>query len=210
MFQLPSGQRLFFSFFFSFERLVGSSFNQESLSFSHRFPSPRVLIPSRTHESSPSTDHVAPSPTPFCDGAFDSVSPTSLAVPLPDLESLFRPTLPILHHIPKGARNAWASLVSNLCSDISRDPSCLSIWTKFFMLPRCVLGNPVRGGQSNWRNTLSMIRPRIRRWKADEVCELWNEMLAENAKCTHKSCSRKVSAESALKSKIRRAIKVCH
>ena len=73
------------------------------------------------------------------------------------------------------------------------------------MLPRCVLGNPVRGGQSNWWNNLSLIRSRIRRWKADEVCELWNEMLAENAKHTHRFRSRKVSTESTLKSKIWKA-----
>ena len=137
----------------------------------------------------PSTDHMAPSWPPSCDRAANSVSSIFLTALFPYLESLFRPTLPTLHHVPKRTRNAWASLGSILCSDISRDPSCLNTWTKYFMLPRCntwtkyfmlprcntwtkyfmlpqcVLSNLVKGGQSNWRNTLSLTRSCIHCWK---------------------------------------------
>ena len=119
-------------YLFSFEHLVGSSFIQESLSISfsisHRLPPPWVLASPRIHESSPSTDHMVPSLPLSCDGASNSGFSMSLAAPLPNLESLFVPHSLLSTTFLREPGMLWASLVSNLCTDISRDPSCLSTW----------------------------------------------------------------------------------
>ena len=70
-------------------------------------------------------------------------------------------------------------IVGEVLLAISSAPSNLSAWCKLFMLARCVLANPVRGGRSHWRNTLNSIRCRIRRWKAGAFNDLWSEVLQE-------------------------------
>ena len=52
-----------------------------------------------------------------------------------------------LQHVPKGARDIWAEVVGEpALRSITNNPSDLDPWRLFFMLPRCVLANPVRGG----------------------------------------------------------------
>ena len=69
-------------------------------------------------------------------------------------------------------------------------------WGEFFMLPRCILGSPVRGGRSSWRKILSLVLSRIRRWRAGEIGALWDEMLTENSKLVRKYEARKGATES--------------
>ena len=70
------------------------------------------------------------------------------------------------------------------------------------MLPRCILGSPVKGGRANWRKILSLVLSRIRRWKAGEIRALWDEMLMENSMLTRKRESKKANTESLHKSHI--------
>ena len=86
--------------------------------------------------SSPSTEMHPDMSSPVCDT-------------LPSLDSILRVRVPILRHVPKGARDAWAGIVGEVLSAISSAPSNLTAWCKFFMLARCILANPVRGGRSH-------------------------------------------------------------
>ena len=52
--------------------------------------------------------------------------------PFPSLDSIFELKLPTLQHVPKGARDAWAALLSSVCSAIARDPTDLVLWSKIF------------------------------------------------------------------------------
>lgn len=69
------------------------------------------------------------------------------------MNDICKVSLPTLHHVPKGARDAWASIVADICVSISKDPFHLDAWKKFFMVPRCILANPSRGGRIHWRET---------------------------------------------------------
>ena len=89
---------------------------------------------------------------------------------LPSLDSIFRIGVPTLHHVPKAARDAWAGdVLLSTCSD----PTDVDAWVKFFLLPRCILANPARGGHCHWHDTLKNVHSRIAKWRAGEFAELW-------------------------------------
>ena len=77
------------------------------------------------------------------------------------------------------------------------DSSDLDVWCKSFMLARCVLANPARGGRSNWRETLKTVRTRIRRWQAGDIMGLWSEVVEEEDTLTQRRRKpKKIAAES--------------
>ena len=79
---------------------------------------------------------------------------------------------------------------------ITMDSSDLDVWCKSFMLARCVLANPARGGRSNWRETLKTVRTRIRRWQADDIMGLWSEVVEEDRLTQRRRKPKKIAAES--------------
>ena len=83
-----------------------------------------------------------------------------------------------LQHVPKGARNAWADLISNIFSAINANPSNPDNWLKLFLLPRCVLANPRNGDRLGWRALQEIVRQRIRKWQRGEILDLWEEAVA--------------------------------
>ena len=94
-------------------------------------------------ESSVSVAHPpinAPPPQPT-----STSTPTSTSA-LPSLGSILGVRVATLHHVPKGARDAWAGIVYEVFNAITMDSSDLDAWCKSFMLARCVLANPARGG----------------------------------------------------------------
>ena len=115
------------------------------------------------------------------------------------------PYFSTLQHVPKGARDAWAGLIADQCSTIRQDPSNSHAWRKFFMLPRCILANPTRGGCTQWRITQVLVKTRIRRWLAGEFMELWNDVLAEEERHAPKNGKKKTPLETLRKSNARRA-----
>ena len=57
-------------------------------------------------------------------------------------------------------------------------------WAKFFLLAKCILFNPPRGGRCHWRDTQKRIQARIARWKEGEFSRLWEEAVQAS---THSS-----------------------
>ena len=102
-------------------------------------------------------------------------------------------------------RDAWAGLIADQCSSIGQAPSNSHAWRKFFMLPRCILANPTRGGRTQWRVTQVLVKTQIRRWLAGEFMELWNDVLAEEKRHARKNVKKKTPLETLCKSNARRA-----
>ena len=114
--------------------------NAQGPSSSSRVPAPdkalSVIDRAATHQA------LLPPPTPRSES-----SPTenflvshSLAPPaLPSLSAILLAKSPILQHVPKGARDAWAGLVGDVFCNIRATPSDVSVWCKLFMLSRCIL-----------------------------------------------------------------------
>ena len=55
------------------------------------------------------------------------------------------------------------------------NPSLEGPWRRLFMLAKCILANPPRGGRSHWRDTLKLLQARIQRWKEGDLLGLWVE-----------------------------------
>ena len=106
---------------------------------------------------------------------------------LPDWCSIFSHYSPVIHHVPKGARNAWARLVFDTFSAINEDFSNPDPWCRLFMLPRCVLSNPANGNRLRWRELLNIVRSRIKRWQSNEVLDLWSDFLTGKGKINHQN-----------------------
>ena len=50
------------------------------------------------------------------------------------------------------------------------------------MLPRCILHNPVNGSCLQWKESLQIVRDRIKRWQAGDIMGLWSDVLAAERK----------------------------
>ena len=164
--------------------------------------SPASLTPPTSHPfdlAAPQFPSPRPALPPF------SASPPCVPPHLPPLNSIFEVKLPTLRHVPKGARNEWAHLLTGLCFNIAHYPSRLVNWQLFFMLPRCILATPVRGGRTHWREVLKLVQSRIRRWKAGEIGELWSAMLEEGSRWSRRRRPKSPTPESQRHSNVRRA-----
>ena len=80
---------------------------------------------------------------------------------LPSLDHIFQLRIPTLHHVPKAARVAWARVFGEAVWAICSEPTSEVVWVKFFMLAKCILANPPRGGRRHWRDTQKCIQARI-------------------------------------------------
>ena len=148
--------------------------------------------------SSTSQDQSSPNTTPS--------PPPPRPNTLPPLHIILGMKTSTLHHVPKGVRDAWARLVSEVLRAISADPSDLDAWRKIFMLPRCILANPVRGGRSHWHDTEKTVRNRIRRWRAGDILGLWSEVEVGEDRLNHRrGRPKKVTSESSRVANARRA-----
>ena len=94
---------------------------------------------------------------------------------LPSLELVLLSRMPTLQHVPKAVRDSWALLLCEVLSDITTCPSEVGHWCKLFMLPKCVLMNPPRGGRSHCRDTLKLVLARIQKWKGGGIMDLWSK-----------------------------------
>ena len=142
-------------------------------------PAPR---PSSTPPSSSASSSSLPSSSNVLQPALNPTSSASPGDALPSLDCILGVHVPTFHHVPKGARNAWAGLVGRVLHSICSEPSDVGAWCKLFMLARCILANPARGGHSRWRDTQECVRARIRRWRAGELTGLWAEVVAADGK----------------------------
>ena len=86
---------------------------------------------------------------------------------MPLLSHLWTPSfacefLYTLHHVPKGARDAWAGIVGDVLWSSCSDPTDIVSRVKFFMLAKCILTTPARGDRSHWHETLKVVRSKAR------------------------------------------------
>ena len=95
----------------------------------------RTASPSPRGPSSSSSGSLAAS-APGPDSVISSASA------LPSFEAICRLSVPLLPHIPKGARNNLSGVLSSVLEFIIARPSDLEAWKRLFMLPKCTLALP--------------------------------------------------------------------
>ena len=106
---------------------------------------------------------------------------------LPSMNEILRVCVPTLRHVPKAARDDWARLVGDVLSSVSTSMQEIDAWCKVFMLPRCILANPPRGGRLHWRDTLKLVRSRIRMWREAKFADLWEIVVLRDREISHRT-----------------------
>ena len=136
-------------------------------------PSPLLFIP-----STPALPAAAGISRPM-----PNIHPRDIPIDaLPPLHSILGLQTPTLRHVPKGLRDVWATVVGEVLASLLASPNQIESWCKLFMLPKCILSSPPRGGCSHWRDVLSLVRSRIQKWRDGGICELWGNVTAEEKK----------------------------
>ena len=110
---------------------------------------------------------------------------------LPSLDSVFRLRVSTLHHVPKVARDAWGHVFGEAVQAIVLDPSKEEVWVKFFMLAKCILTNPPRGGRCHWRDTQKCVQARIAKWRAGEFMYLWESVVEDTTQLNRRLQKRR-------------------
>ena len=109
---------------------------------------------------------------------------TSGAPSCPPLQSSRTPELPsfdlildlglsTLRHVLKEARHLWTQVLGDIFQLIYASPSNLQNWKCLFVLPMCVLGNPIKSAYLRWREIQALVKERRRRRRRDEIGDLW-------------------------------------
>ena len=95
------------------------------------------------------------------------VPAAGLALPGPSIEAVFSEPAPVLRHVPKAARAAWAQCLSRALGQVAGN-NTLQAWRDFFMLPKAVLHPAPRGGRRHRLQAAQFTQRRCARWLAGE------------------------------------------
>ena len=128
----------------------------------------------------PSPSPSSPQPSSCPHGSSSPPQPVSPppASSYPSISFILQADVPTLQHVPKGARDRWARVLSECLSGVCVAPADISGWTKLFMLPKCLLASPATGHRLRWREILRLVKSRLDRWIAGDVCALWAEAVS--------------------------------
>ena len=100
----------------------------------------------------------------------------------PDLNTVFAERIPVLRHVPKAARSAWAQCLARALGHVAAT-NTLQAWRDLFMLPKAVLRPAPRGGHRHKLQAAQFTQRRCARWLSGEREELWNEPLGVRRRC---------------------------
>ena len=112
--------------------------------------------------------------------------------------------IPTLQHVPKGVRDVWAEALHVCLSEVVRNPADLSLWTRLFMLAKCVLASAAAGHRIPWREILQRVKGRLQRWFAGDLGSLWLEACASGHSLSKRADSS-ASTSSQRSNNVRRA-----
>ena len=97
---------------------------------------------------------------------------------LPDISTILQTHIPTLKHVPKGARNKWASVLSTCLSAVCDEPTDISRWKRVFLASKCLLASPAAGHRLRWREILLLVKSRLNKWLDDDIAGLWADAVS--------------------------------
>ena len=103
-------------------------------------------------------------------------------LPRPSLSLyIFQASIPTLRHVPKGARDHWAKVLSDHLLSVVEDPTDLSSWSRVFMLAKSVLASPAAGHCLHRLEILKLVGSCIQRWLAGDLVALWSKAVTKGS-----------------------------
>ena len=59
---------------------------------------------------------------------------------------------------------------------LNENPSDVDPWIRLFVLPKCILFSPHQNSWSFWRDSMRVVKQRVRRWTAVDFMGLWSKV----------------------------------
>ena len=91
----------------------------------------------------------------------------------PDVSEVLAAGVPVLRHVPKAARGAWAQCLARALAAVAADNSLLA-WRELLLLLKAVLRPAPRGGAQRRQQAAQFTARRCGRWLEGEREELWD------------------------------------
>ena len=124
---------------------------------------------------------------------------------IPSLSSIVAVSVFTLRHVPKGARDHWSSLLTDVLSSVTLNPTDIDGWKKMLMLPKCILYSPRE--TLHWRDITHLVKQRIRKWISGDLSELWSDVCkAANNQPNRKNCKSNLNLRHDNAKRARRAV----
>ena len=113
---------------------------------------------------------------------------------LPSLASIMSRRVPVLKHVPKSCRQAWAQALTRALARVCTY-NTMEAWTELSMLPKTVLLAPPRTGKKRKNKTAAFTLNRLCRWEAGERATLWDDLPAPHSRPHSRSPAKNVSSK---------------
>ena len=127
---------------------------------------------------------------------------------LPSLNDIFSSNRPTLTFVPAAHRQIWGRILSKELYE-ARSKNSLEAWTRLFMLPKCVLAAPKRGGKRN-RGDNQTVTDLCDAWERGELEWLWRRSFRPpTASKSHSADSQRVLDTAILHARHGRLGKAC-
>ena len=88
-------------------------------------------------------------------------SSTSHGSEVPSVQSIKSTRVYTFSHVPKGARDAWAGILTQVLREVCTSPQNDLAWRRLLMLQKCILLSPSTHPHQCWKVSLQMIKARI-------------------------------------------------
>ena len=160
-------------------------------------PSSSISLPNPPSAASISVPNPPPQPI---DHVYAPSPPTPPLQRLPSWDSIFALRCSTLQHV----RDVWADLITGVFSAIVDNPSNSDNCSFSY---QDVSANPSNGDTLGWRELLTIVRRRIRRWQSGDIVALWGEAVASVSAKSHRGSRgrREMKPEALQASNVRRA-----
>ena len=128
--------------------------------------------------------------------------PSHLSSSLPfSLDELFSTRIPVLDHCPKSARGQYKELLRVVFSDVSRNPSDVSKWTRALSVSKLILFIPP--GKKTFKEKAAVVKLRITAFLQCRYDDLWRQ-------ATSSAKGRKPAPKPQETLNVRRATRLAH
>uniref|UniRef100_A0A1X7SS29 Reverse transcriptase domain-containing protein n=1 Tax=Amphimedon queenslandica TaxID=400682 RepID=A0A1X7SS29_AMPQE len=129
------------------------------------------VLPDHSRSASPTPCGLSPV-VPSLPAASSLPGPLSL----PSLDDICHLRVPVLFHVPKGARNSWSGVLSSAIEMVIARPLDMEVWTKLFMLPKCILFLPPFRQRRTEKDLVDIVNERLLDWRSGDYLSLWAQV----------------------------------
>ena len=111
---------------------------------------------------------------------------------LPSLETAHTTQIPTHKWPPKASRVDFSRELADLWDRLANNMDSIQLWTKLLIFPRCII--PAAAPRSTEQSLAQQVKARLRRWRAGECSQLWQEAVDMTSKQSRKRAKKNKAA----------------